>query len=280
MESLTNWSTLWTDLVETRARGRQLAEGRDPQADLWADRAQEFDTHVKRRWRDPDSSRAFIRAQLTPDATVLDIGAGTGAWTALFAGQTAHVTALDPSPAMLSILRENVMGQGIINVSVIQGAWPEVDVAPHDFSLCAHAMYGVPDFVTFVRRMVAVTTRMCFLILRAPNLNSILATAARRIWGQPYDSPNFTIAYNILLHMGNYPNVLIETPNLRDLRFSPSLNSALSDVKRHFSLANSTEHDDFLMDLLCQRLTVSDGGYVWPRDEQAALVYWSVNGNG
>jgi hypothetical protein len=137
-------------------------------------------------------------------------------------------------------------------------------------------MYGCPDLPAFIRRMAASTKRMCFLVLRAPTVDGVLAEAARHIWGQPHDSPNFTIAYNVLLQMGIYPSVLMENTGLWDPRTSESLAEALREIKRRFDLDGLTDHDDFLVDLLRRRLTLQDGQYVWPRGVRSALVYWTV----
>jgi ubiquinone/menaquinone biosynthesis C-methylase UbiE len=139
---------------------------------------------------------------------------GTGAWTVLLACHARHVTAIEPSPAMREVLGQNLVDEGLHNVAVVEGAWPEVEVEPHDLALCAHAMYNVADFPTFIRRMEAVTRRICVLLLRAPTPDGVMAEAATRVWGQPYDSPNFQVAYNALLQMGIFPHVLMEDTGL------------------------------------------------------------------
>jgi precorrin-6B methylase 2 len=281
MEKITEWSSLWRELVEIKSRSRTRDAGAESPADVWRARTRSFDESVKRRWAKPDSSRAFILSQLDADATVLDIGAGMGAWTVLLARCAKHVTAVEPSSSMVEVMRENLTANGIANVAIVQGAWPDVLVEPHDFSLCSHAMYGCPDLPAFVARMVACTKRMCFLILRAPTLDGVRAEAAQHIWGQLLDSPNFTIAYNILLQMGIYANVLMEDTGLWDPRTSASLEDALSDMQRHLGLNGNGEHDEYLMELLRRRLTwhASRNQYVWPREVRSALVYWTVDAN-
>jgi precorrin-6B methylase 2 len=280
MEKITDWSSLWRELVEVNLRTRKRDAGFERAGDVWRAKARKFDEEVKRRWAKPDSSRAFILSQLDADSTVLDIGAGTGAWSALLARRAKHVTAVEPSSAMAEVMRENLTADGITNVAIVQGAWPDVLVEPHDFSLCSHAMYGCPDLTAFVARMVACTRRMCFLILRAPTLDGVRAEAAQHIWGHPLDSPNFTIAYNILLQMGIYANVLMEDTGLWETRASASLQDALSDMQRHFGLKGNSEHDEYLMELLRRRLTwhASRGQYVWPPEIRSALVYWTSGG--
>jgi 2-polyprenyl-3-methyl-5-hydroxy-6-metoxy-1,4-benzoquinol methylase len=276
MEKITDWNSLWRELVEIKARSRKQRPDAEPHPDIWADKAIEYQEGVKRRWIRPDSSREFILSKMDPDSTVLDIGAGTGAWSALLSHHAKHVTAVEPSSAMIEVMRESLAAENITNVSILQGSWPHVSVEPHDFSLCSHAMYGSPDLRAFVLKMDACTRRTCFLLLRAPSLDGVRAEAARHIWGQPLDSPNFTIAYNILIQAGIYANVLMENTGLWKSRTSSSLEDALSSMKRFLGLNDSSEHDEYLMELLRRRLTWKDGQYVWPPEVRSALVYWDV----
>ena len=278
MERITDWNALWRELVEIKARSRQRRPGAGSQTDIWADRASVFSEGVKRRWARSDSSRELILSKIDADSTVLDIGAGTGAWAALLSRHAKHVTAVEPSSAMIEVMRQGLAAEHITNVTIVQGSWPTLSVEPHDFSLCAHAMYDCPDLVSFVRRMAACTRRMCFLLLRAPTLDGVRAEAAQHVWGQPLDSPNFTIAYNILIHAGIYANVLMEDTGLWKQRTLPSLEEALSKVKRSFGLNESNEHDEYLLELLRRRLTCRDGEYLWPPEVRSALVYWQVGG--
>jgi len=117
---------------------------------------------------------------------------------------------------------------------------------------------------------------MCILLLRATSPDGVRAEAARHIWGQPMDSPNFTVAYNVLLQLGIFANVQMENTGLWKPRTSASLEDALDAMHRFFSLDEPCEHDAYLMDLLQRRLTLKDGRYVWPPDVRTALVYWNV----
>jgi 2-polyprenyl-3-methyl-5-hydroxy-6-metoxy-1,4-benzoquinol methylase len=277
MEKVTDWNSLWRELVEIKALSRKEKPGAEPQADAWADRAIEFKKGVKRRWARPDSSRDFILSQLDADSTVLDIGAGTGAWSVLLSRYAKHITAVEPSSSMIKVMRESLAAENITNVSIVQASWPDVSVKPHDFSLCSHAMYGCADLAAFVRQMAACTRCMCFLLLRAPALDGVRAEAARHIWGQPLDSPNFTIAYNILIQAGIYANVLMENTGFWKSRTSSSLSEALRNMKRYLGLNESSEHDEYLMKLLSRRLARKGGKYIWPPEVRSALVYWRVS---
>jgi 2-polyprenyl-3-methyl-5-hydroxy-6-metoxy-1,4-benzoquinol methylase len=274
MEKITDWNSLWRELVEIKIKSREKRPGWHPRTDVWADRAAHFKEHVKRRWTKPDSSRDFILSRIEPDATVLDIGAGTGDWSILLSRRAKHVTAIEPSNAMIDVMKESLASGKITNVRIVQGSWPDVTVEPHDYSLCSHAMYGYPDLAEFVQRMAACTRRMCFMLLRAASLNSIRAEAAQHIWDQPLDSPNFTIAYNVLLQNGIFANVLMENTGFWKPRTSSSREEALESLRHYLGLNESSGHEEYLRELLQRRLRWEDGKYVWPPDVRSALVYW------
>ncbi len=264
----TDWAALWRDLVEREDWGAR--RGDDP----WADRAEGFNQRLTRRWSRPHPLRDAVAARILPGSTVLDIGAGTGAWAILLAGTASRVTAVDPSPAMRAVMAENLAAAGVGNVDVVPGHWPDLDLPAHDYTLCSHAMYGSPDLPRFVQRMIEATHRSCFLLIRTPVPGGIMTEAARRLWGHPMDSPNFVIAYNVLLQMGLAPNVLISHQPW-PARTSETTDHALGQIKEHFRL-EGTEHDDYLNGLLRRRLIPGEGGYSWPPDLRSALIYWDV----
>lgn len=111
------------------------------------------------------------------------------------------------------------------------------------------------------------------LLLRAPLQNSIMADAARHVWGQPYDSPNFQIAFNALLQMGLFPNVCMEA-DLWDPWTSPSVQDALNEIKRRLCLMDDSRYDDYFRGLLKDTLSEENGQMVWPRETRSAMVYW------
>jgi SAM-dependent methyltransferase len=278
MKRETDWIELWRELVAARGRSwRGASAGADE--DVWGAKAREFHAATVRRWRTPDSSRDLIAARLDahPGATVLDIGAGTGAWAAFMARRARSVTAVEPSGAMIEVMKEHLAAERVTNVEIVQGAWPHVSIGPHDYSLCSQAMYGDPDLPGFVRRMIRATRRECFLLMRAPTADGVMAEAARRVWGHPHDSPNFQVAYNVLLQMGICAHVRMEDSGLWEPWTSPSLDEALSDIKRRIGLGVTSEHDAFLADLVRRHLTFADGCYRWPRGVRSALIHWDVN---
>lgn len=275
MEQIPDWPLLWRQLVEVQARGVKEKQGSKPE-DAWADRARTFGDHVKKRWQKEDSSRRFMVDLLkaSPGSTVLDVGAGTGSWACLLAPYAAKVTALEPSAAMIAVMEENIRRSGITNVEIVQDSWPQAAVKEHDFSLCSHAMYGEADFPSFVRRLDEVSKRCCLLLMRAPLADGVMSKIARKVLGQPFDSPNFQIAYNILLGMGIFANVLMENTGLWKPWTHDSLDEAVGAVKRKLGLAEDRRHDPFLRRTLQENLAWENGKLSWPAGVCSALVYW------
>lgn len=272
-----DYRVLWTQLVELSAQRRQFMKQAHLE-DQWHGKAKEFDQRVNERWQQEDSSRVFLRKTLKkfPQASVLDIGAGSGAWVSLMAEQAAKVTALDPSASMLAQLRERVQREGLSNVEIIEGCWPDVEVTPHDIVFCSHAMYGASDLPVFIQAMQQVATKSIILLIRAPRLDGLMSQAMQLVWGHPYDSPNYQIAMPILWEMGIFPNVLMEEEHLWKPWSHPSLGEALLEMKTRLGLFNSDEWDQKLIALLQENLRFVDGEYVWPSGMRTALLFWNV----
>jgi cyclopropane fatty-acyl-phospholipid synthase-like methyltransferase len=65
-----------------------------------------------------------VRALVPPGASLLDIGAGTGAFSVPLAAQASRVTALDYSPAMLRELgRITERGYAVVPVELYDREW-------------------------------------------------------------------------------------------------------------------------------------------------------------
>lgn len=268
---ITDWVALWAELVDRAARVAPERCG----GDYWEGRAEDFHDRVQALGRQPDSVRDFVWEAVQPGSTILDIGAGTGAWTIPLAARAARVTAVDSSASMIAVLRRNIEAATVSNIDIVNGSWPDVAVADHDYSLAVHSVYGAVDLPCFIEGMIAVTRRSCFLIVRATAPTSVMAEAAEHLWGLPLDRPNFLVAYNVLLQLGLTPNVLIGervATSLTDATFD----QALARIKNHFGLGASAENDDYLRGLLQRRLELHDGRYRWPSQARTALMYWSV----
>ncbi len=278
MEKVTDWIALWKELVEKQGPFWNHKKRSKDNRDKWKDRSQGFYDRVKKRWSKPDPHRDFIVSMISSvsDATVIDIGAGTGAWAVYLSRSAKKITAIEPSAEMRQILRENIEKEGVDNVEVLDKLWPVPDMETHDFSLASHSVYGCENLQGFVNAMTRATRNTCFMLLRAPDHNGLMARAASRIWGQPYDSPNFQVAYNAMLQMGMFPNVLMEERGMWPRWTNNNFEEAFERIRSRFGLEKDTDYDPFLRNLIEKHLNEKNGMIKWPSELRTGLVYWNT----
>ncbi len=260
---------LWRELA-TRS-GPHFGTGFDR-----PERAHEYDAASKRRnVGRPDFLFEFVRRDLRPEDTVLDIGAGTGRWTIPLAQATARVTAVEPAAAMAEVMMKNAAAAGVDGkITVAPATWETADVPVHDVVTCFHAIYMSADLATFVRKVEAHARRFCYLGLRHFPADGIIQELSAQIYGTRHDSPNFIVGYNALYQMGIYANVLIEPFNR--VWTDESLEAAFVRAKRHLFL-DDTAYDGLVRSILERRLVLRDGVFHWPDAMSTALVWWRVD---
>jgi ubiquinone/menaquinone biosynthesis C-methylase UbiE len=87
------------------------------------------------------------RLSLLQDATVVDLGAGTGQFTMAVAPHCARVVAVDVSDAMLTALRGKVERSGRTNIEVVRAGFLTYDHPgePVDLVYSRYALHHLPD---------------------------------------------------------------------------------------------------------------------------------------
>jgi len=101
------------------------------------------------------------RLGLLKDATVIDLGAGTGQFTLAVGPHCARVVAVDVSPVMLSTLRGKIETARVTNVEVVQAGFLTYTHTgdPADLVYSRYALHHLPDAwkaiaLTRMRRML------------------------------------------------------------------------------------------------------------------------------
>ena len=263
----TDWADLWRDLASRDVQASD--EGAAQMVERWRGVARKLDGGGK---QDPDPLLDHVLARLTPEMTVLDVGAGIGRWTLPMARRVRRVTAVEPLLGMRQVLVERATAQGVANLDVLDAPWLTAQVPPHDAVVAAHATYTTTDLLGFVRKMEACARRSCYLVLRVPAHDGIIGELSERINRRWHDSPNFIVGYNLLLSAGFRPNVLMEPTAVRRWT-DPTLEAAIARVKRHLRLGDD-RHDAAIREVLDRRLVLAGGMYRWPDGMRSALIWW------
>ncbi len=147
--------------------------------------------------------KTFIR----PENTLLDIGAGAGAYLVALAKVCRRVTAVEPSAGQFNRLNNNLRQNNIREPVLINKRWEEVsleEIGRQDIVLAAYS-FEMQDIRAALQKMVQVAEKYCFFIHTAGHDLTILL---REQLGVP-SGPDYIYLYNILYEEGYRPNVEI-----------------------------------------------------------------------
>ena len=103
----------------------------------------------KQGYPDPAEDLAVLHEHgIGPDATVVDLGTGTGRFALAAAPLVRRVVAADVSPAMLAVLRESAATAGLGNVECVRAGFLSYEHTgpPADAVYTRHALHQLPDF--------------------------------------------------------------------------------------------------------------------------------------
>ena len=190
-----DWAARWRQIVADR---RTLAHGH-ADAGYWDRRAKSFarSTHGRR-----DEFLRVLEPYLSPQKTLIDVGAGTGRHTVALAERLEWVTAVEPSEGM----RSHIVARD--NVTVVASTWEDADVAPADLVICSHVLYGVADPLPFVDKMQRAARERVFVMMRETDLPHPAAEIRRRLAGDAGPRlPRFSDLFMLLVGAGIAPDV-------------------------------------------------------------------------
>jgi len=121
----------WRNAVADSSLKRQHRKDRDPMQ-RWNKMAGDFAQRTSDKENDDKRRQTLGWLQelgaLKPGISILDIGAGPGNWALPFARYGANVTALEPSSAMIEILKKRAGEKNIDNITIRQATWQEIDL--------------------------------------------------------------------------------------------------------------------------------------------------------
>ena len=93
-----------------------------------------------------DDVRLLLELGLDADSTLVDLGAGPGTLALLAVPHARRVVAVEPSPAMLSILRDRAAASGGLEVVNAGFLTYEHTGSPADVVYSRNALHHLPDF--------------------------------------------------------------------------------------------------------------------------------------
>ena len=260
----------WKKQVESHHAQSIRARGDRPEGDPWQGLADRF-RDDPRRADDPVVN--LVRDWLRPESTVLDVGGGAGRYALPFALACRHVSVVEPSPAMLTVLDESAREAGIENVSSVAQTWEEASVEPHDVVFCANVVYGVTDIEPFVRKLDEAAREIVAIVVfmeAPPSQFSPLWEAVHE--EQRVNLPALPELVPVLWEMGLYPNVtmLPEAPPRR----MPNIEAAIALARHMLHVDAGSEKDARLLAAVDRLAVVTPEGVTLRRNAPPPGVVW------
>lgn len=263
----------WQAIIDARAQQMDAAYAKLGRTshDFWDRRARTFHRITK----DSAATDPFflrVREDVTPETTVLDVGAGTGRFTLALAPLVQHVTAIEPGTRMLDYLRRDLDGRGLTNVEYLQTTWQD---APDDLSadivICSHVVYPIRDIVPFLEKLKAATRRSCYLYVRATPIDAATAHLWRHFHSEErHFTPSYIHVLDVLFEMGIYANVEIVTlPS--SMRY-PSVDVAVEELLEQLILPDDEQTRREVRRLVEPWLVERDGALVPPVEKMVCAI--------
>jgi ubiquinone/menaquinone biosynthesis C-methylase UbiE len=190
-----DWMASWKEIVDERAN----RAGTHPDPGYWDRRAPSFARSTQAR---ADEFLKVIDPYLSPVKTLIDAGAGTGRHAVPLSERVEWVTAVEPSEGMRSMIPPRD------NMTVVASTWEDAEVAPADFVICSHVLYGISDIEPFIAKLQRCARERVFIMLRESEMPHPAATIRQRLEGDAAPRmPRFSDLFMLLIQMGIAPDV-------------------------------------------------------------------------
>lgn len=263
----------WHELLHARAQQMDAAYARlgRTSADFWDRRARNYHRSTKETVaHDPFFLK--IHQEMTPQTSVLDVGAGTGRFALALAPLAHSVTVVEPNTTMLDYLRQDAAEEDLTNISYVPTTWQD---APADLRadvvLCSHVLYPIWDIDVFAAKLRAATLRTCYIYMRAIHFDSNTSHLWQHFHGdERRPAPGYIHALDVLYEMEVYANV--EVVKIPWIMQYPSLDVAVEEMLEQLILPDDEQTRTELRELLTEWLVERNGMLVPPVDDQACAI--------
>lgn len=215
---MSHWTDQWRDFVRESSYIHILEEKKISNDQFW--RSYGVYDQILNHSGYPGEILNRIFSFISPGTSLLDIGAGTGAFSIPLSRQTSRTVVVDPSGYQLQILMEKARKERLTNITVIQKKWrdvlPSEILVPNDlginpqgvdYSLAAYSLFDehIEDFLS---KMIEFTRKGVFVVFRADAPDSLNEFA----YGlKPH--VDYLCLYHILKEMGYQFDIILFSRN-------------------------------------------------------------------
>jgi 2-polyprenyl-3-methyl-5-hydroxy-6-metoxy-1,4-benzoquinol methylase len=275
-ENVTRAGIAWQRIVEDEHAQSDRIREDSASDDFWRPVAHRF-VPPKKGEAAPDDTIDRLAELVSPDETVLDVGAGGGRLTVPLADYCSHVTAVEPSEAMRDQLAATAKAWDVNNVSIIASTWEQAVVEPHDLVVCAHVVYTVTGIESFVRKLSNHARKSVALIsFERPATATYLPLWTRVHGEERIELPTLPQIRELLTEMGIE---FVQTPlTAWAPRPFKTREQAQSECEARLFVAPRSNKAQVLSNVLDDSLIEVDGGLrlKWAESHRPLIVSWNV----
>lgn len=262
-------------VVSEHAQSDSVREELTPD-DFWRPVAHKF-VPPKKGESAPDDTVQMLAELITPEETVLDVGAGGGRIAIPLAEYSSHVTAVEPSEGMREQLVGTAEAWEVQNLSVVASTWEEAEGEPHDLVVCAHVVYTVTAIESFIRKLSLSARKSVALVSFARPATATYFPLWSRVHGEErIELPTLPQIESLLSEMGiEFRETLLEEWISRPFK---SREQALIECQAKLFVSPDSKKSKVLNDLLGESLIEVEGGFrlKWAEPHRPRIISWDV----
>jgi FkbM family methyltransferase len=221
------------------------------------------------------TQKQLNRLILSPECTVLDVGAGTGRITIPLAKYAKHVTALEPSTNMMALLKVNAQKENVKNIQYLNTCIEDIDatdIESHDIVLSSFSLLML-DVEKALLKMDALARKTVYIFVSA---SKWMDEEMRNIvYGEGFSSldvPDHIYVLNILQELGIFAN--IEILDFQSQQSYNDLDDAVAKTMQQYSIL-ATKQDELKVYLAKILVPSSNGKLCLYRKKKAAMIWWT-----
>ena len=264
-----DWAAEWRRHRESFSWVRRLKEMGISSEDFWdsykyADSSEEYDGLTGY----PGLVLVKMLRYLNENSSVLDIGAGAGAYSIPLAKVARSVTVVEPSKGQISRLQKRARKNGLENIQVINKRWQDVErseLEKYDLVNAAYCFH-IPEIVPALQKMLDATTGALSLVTLADHG---FKDVYEVIFQEHEEVPEYIYLYNALLQMG-YPSDV----EIIHRRYQLPLEKQIGILKSSYDITPELEERLLAHLAATKRLVKRESGLWVQRRYKDAMIWY------
>jgi len=264
-----DWNALWNETL-LASRSNRVSYYEDEK------QAKNYDKSMPIR---VDGEKRVGGFNFDKEWTVLDIGSGPGTLTIPLAKKVKNVTAVEPSFAMIQLLKAHIAEGNTSNIKIIQSKWEDIaikDIGSFDVVIASYSL-GMFNIKAAILKMDKAAKRKVYLYTFAGILSweKFCIDLYPQIHGREYVSlPKPEIILNILYESGIYPDVKVLWGTSFPRMYS-GMDAAIKDFRSRLEISGN-DHDDLLQKYIEKECEKSNGKWVWKGETIPVRISWNT----